>query len=130
MHFAYTIVYVPDVPASLAFYGRAFGFITRFLHESEQYGELDTGATVLAFAALDMAQQHWPGGVLAACQSERPLGVEVALVTDDVAAAHARALKAGAMELAAPALKPWGQTVSWLRCPDGSVVELCTAVTA
>lgn len=126
MHFAYTIIYVPDVPASLAFYGKAFGFITRFLHESEQYGELDTGATVLAFAHEELAGQHWSGGVVSASRSAQPLGMEVAFTCDDVAAAHAHALKVGARELAAPELKPWGQTVSWLRCPDGSVVELCT----
>lgn len=43
-----------------------------------------------------------------------------------VAAAHAQALKAGAIELAAPAAKPWGQVVSYVRCPDGSLVELCS----
>ena len=47
-------------------------------------------------------------------------------MTDDVAAAHAKALAAGADELQAPTAKPWGQTVSYLRCPDGSLVEICT----
>ena len=51
MKFAYTIVYVPDVSASLAFFEKAFGFTRRFLHESGTYGELDTGETTLAFAA-------------------------------------------------------------------------------
>ena len=41
---------------------------------------------------------------------------------------HARALAAGAREMAPPVQKPWGQTVSYLRCPDGLLVELCTAV--
>src|SRR6266487_1481592 len=36
--------YVPDVAASLAFFTRAFGLARRFLHESETYGELETGA--------------------------------------------------------------------------------------
>jgi hypothetical protein len=30
------------------------------------------------------------------------------------------------VELAAPSAKPWGQTVSYVRCPDGTLVELCT----
>lgn len=51
MKFGYTIVYVPDVAASLAFFERAFGFPRRFLHESQTYGELDTGDTTLSFAA-------------------------------------------------------------------------------
>ena len=47
MKFGYTIVYVSSVKDALAFYQEAFGFETRFLHESGQYGELETGATPL-----------------------------------------------------------------------------------
>ena len=35
---------------------------------------------------------------------------------------------AGAQALAAPVTKPWGQTVAYVRCPDGTLVELCTAM--
>ena len=52
MQFAYTIVYVADVAASLAFFERAFGLKARFLHESGSYGELDTGAAGTALAPL------------------------------------------------------------------------------
>ena len=45
MKLAYTILYVPDVSASLQFFERAFGLKRRFLHESGTYGELDTGET-------------------------------------------------------------------------------------
>mgnify|MGYP006317175061 FL=1 len=38
MKFGYTIVYVPDVAASLAFFESAFGLSRRFLHESGSYG--------------------------------------------------------------------------------------------
>ena len=51
MKFGYTIVYVSSVADTLTFYKEAFGFETRFLHESGQYGELNTGGTVLAFAS-------------------------------------------------------------------------------
>ena len=126
----YTIVYVPDVAASLRFYEAAFGLKTRFVHEGGDYGELDTGATTLAFAAHALGDAHFPAGHVRASQSALPLGMEVALVTADVATAHARALACGAQELAAPAAMPWGQVVSWLRAPDGGVVELCTPVSA
>ena len=46
MKFGYTIVYVNSVPEVLSFYERAFGLKTRFLHDSKQYGELETGETV------------------------------------------------------------------------------------
>ncbi|WP_372398782.1 VOC family protein [Azospirillum sp. HJ39] len=128
MKFGYTILYVPDVGASLAFFETAFGLTRRVLAETGDYGELDTGATALAFASQDLALSHYPAGYVFASASDRPLGVEIALVTADVEAAHATALAAGATELAPPKAMPWGQTVSFLRCPDGTLVELCTPV--
>jgi len=61
-------------------------------------------------------------------RSPRPLGMEIGLVTEDVPAAHVAALAAGATELAPPATKPWGQVVSYVRAPDGCLIELCTPV--
>jgi lactoylglutathione lyase len=128
MKLGYTITYVPDVAASLAFFERGFGLQRRFLHESGTYGELDTGETTLSFAAHELGDMNFAGGHVHADTSTQPLGFEIALVTDDVPAAHARALAAGAREIAAPSHKPWGQVVSYVRCPDGILVELCTPV--
>ena len=55
-----------------------------------------------------------------------PLGFEIALVTPDVPALYARAVKAGATVVSKPETKPWGQTVACLRDTDGHIVELCT----
>ncbi|WP_310384196.1 VOC family protein [Roseateles sp.] len=128
MKFAYTIAYVADVAASLAFYEAAFGLATRFLHESGSYGELETGATALAFVDHATARDSVGADYVAAGSSAAPLGIEIGLVCDDVAAAFERAVKAGATALNAPKTKPWGQTVAYLRCPDGTLVELCTAM--
>ncbi|WP_216907045.1 VOC family protein [Synechococcus sp. CCY 0621] len=128
MKFGYTIIYVPDVAQSLAFFEAAFGLRRRFLHESGTYGELDTGETTLAFADHALGDANVPGGLVRADGSQQPLGVEIALVTEDVAAAHLQALQEGATELAAPLIKPWGQTVSYVRAPDGTLIELCTPV--
>jgi catechol 2,3-dioxygenase-like lactoylglutathione lyase family enzyme len=128
MKFGYTIIYVPDVAASLEFFERAFGFKRRFLHESGSYGELETGDTALAFAAHELGDMNFPSGHVAAHSSAKPLGMEVAFVTDDVPSAHADAMAAGATELSSPATKPWGQVVSYVRCPDGTLVELCTPI--
>ncbi|MEZ5464146.1 MAG: VOC family protein [Lysobacteraceae bacterium] len=130
MKLGYTIVYVPDVAASLAFFERAFGLARRFLHESGSYGELETGQTALSFASHELGEMNFPGGHVAAHASEQPLGFELGLVTDDVAAAHAKAIAEGAIELSAPLQKPWGQTVSYVRCPDGILVELCSPMAA
>jgi lactoylglutathione lyase len=126
----YTIVYVPDVNASLTFFEQAFGLPRKFLHDSGTYGELQTGETTLAFAAHALGELNFPGGHVQASASAQPLGFELALVTDQVHEAHAKALSHGAVEMAAPSHKPWGQVVSYVRCPDGVLVELCTPVGA
>ena len=128
MKFGYTIIYVPDVVASLLFFEKAFGLSRRFLHETGTYGELATGETTLAFAAYTLGETNFLGGHVAAHSSVQPLGFEIALLTEDVAQAHAQALAAGAIELAQVKKKPWGQTVSYVRCPDGVLVELCTPI--
>jgi hypothetical protein len=97
------------------------------MHESG-YGELDTGATALAFATHALGKSNLPDGYVQASSSKQPLGIEVALVTESVPEAHARAVSAGAISLKAPMVKPWGQTVSYVRCPDGTLVELCSPV--
>ena len=126
VEFGYTIVYVTDVAATVAFYGRAFGLEVRFVHPSGEYAELETGATALAFVTRDKAAESLPGGFRPVDPGRQPLGMEIALVTPDVAGVHARALSAGATEVAAPTEKPWGQTVSYVRDPEGTLVELAS----
>ncbi|ALT79221.1 MULTISPECIES: VOC family protein [unclassified Roseateles] len=126
MQFAYTIVYVADVAASLAFFEQAFGLKRRFLHESGAYGELDTGATALAFVDHETARDSVGCDYVVAASSAAPLGIEIGFACADVAAAFERAVAAGATALKAPLTKPWGQTVAYVRCPDGTLVELCT----
>ncbi len=128
MKLGYTIIYVPNVAASLTFFEDAFGLSRRFLHESGDYGELETGETTLAFASHELGNTNFPAGFVAASDSNKPLGVEIALVTLSVVEAHAKALAAGATELKEPETKPWGQVVSYVRCPDGTLVEICSPV--
>lgn len=128
MKLGYTIVYVPNVAESLAFFESAFGLSGRFLHESGDYGELETGETTLAFASHELGKINLPSGFIAASESSQPLGFEIAFVTFDVAQAYQTALLAGATEIRAPEAKPWGQIVAYVRCPDGTLVELCSPV--
>lgn len=125
MKFGYTILYVPDVPAALAFYATAFGLETRFLHPGGDYGELETGATALAFVSETLRDAN---GIAARDNraDDRPAGVEIALVTDDVAAAFARAVDAGATTVVDVSQKPWGQQVAYVRDLNGVLVELCS----
>ena len=128
MKFAYTILYVPDVARAVEFYERAFGFQRGFVHESGEYGELQTGETILSFASLTLAPSNVDGGVTPTDMLQPPPAFEVAFSTDDVAGAFARALAAGAVAASAPKLKPWGQTVAYVRDLNGNLVELCTPI--
>jgi catechol 2,3-dioxygenase-like lactoylglutathione lyase family enzyme len=124
----YVILYVKDVAATLAFYEEAFGLSRRFFNDDhgKAYGELETGTARLAFASLEMASSILKQEVVIASPDQAPLGFEIALVTPDVPALYARALKAGATAVSAPEIKPWGQTVAYLRDKAGNLVELCT----
>ncbi len=125
MKLGYVIIYTQDVPAAVGFYERAFGLARRFVADTGEYAELETGATTLAFAHDAMATRNGltvrPNRL-----SEDAAGVEIALVTESVAEAYAKALAAGATAVVPPEAKPWGQTVAYVRDPDGVLVELCT----
>ncbi|WP_180125909.1 VOC family protein [Rhodoferax sp. BLA1] len=123
MQLGYTILYVPDVPATLKFYEAAFGLTTRFLDESGDYGELDTGSTTLAFSAHRLMQQL--GKNPQAADAHAPC-FEIALCTPDVPAALAQAIAAGATPMRPVEVMPWGQTIAYVADINGFLVELCT----
>lgn len=126
MRLGYVIVYVPDVLASVEFYERAFGLTRGFVAESGEYGQMDTGETALGFASEEMGASNLPDGFRAGDLAEAPANVEVGLVDEDVAGAFSHAVQAGATAVAPPAEKPWGQTVAYVRDPDGTLVELAS----
>jgi lactoylglutathione lyase len=127
MQFGYTILYVEDVKASLDFYEKAFGLKMRFFHESGDYGELETGATALAFSSRRLMTQLRKNPYPA---DARAPSFEIAFTTDDVPAALERAVAAGAGLMQPPERMPWGQTVAYVADPDGFLVEICSPMGA
>ena len=121
MKFGYTVIYVDNVEATIAFYEKAFGQ-TRGMVAGDEFGELKTGETKLSFAAKKML--HGEGQF--ASPDGKVLGVEVAFTTADVQKAYDTALAAGAQPVSTPAPMPWGQTVAYVRDNNGFLVELCT----
>jgi lactoylglutathione lyase len=126
MRFGYTILYVSDVEASLEFYERALGQRRRFVHDSGQYAELETGDTALAIAAHELAAANLPGVYRPNDQPGTRPAFEVCFVTDDVQGAFDRAITGGAEAVTSPQTKPWGQDVAYVRDPDGNLVELAS----
>lgn len=121
----YTILYVADVAATLAFYERAFALKRLFLHESGDYGELATGETKLAFSSVTLMTQL--GKTPGKPSAEAPV-FEIAFETDDVSAAFDRAVAAGAKPIQEVRDEPWGQTTSYVSDPNGYLVEICSPV--
>ena len=128
MRLGWTIVYVKSVEAAVRFYRRAFGLELRFITDEKQYAEMDTGATALAFASNHFAGTALPLPIRENDPDEPPAGFTISLLSDDVQADFDHAVAAGATALAAPERKPWGQTVAYLRDPDGVLIELATAI--
>jgi uncharacterized glyoxalase superfamily protein PhnB len=125
VRFRYTIIYVPDVRAAIEFHVRAFGVEAGYIDdEGGQYGELATGDTKLAFVGHEQASTLIEGGYRPVTLDEQPPGMEIAFATDDVDAAYARAVEAGAAPVAEPADKPWGQRIAYVRDLNGLLVEI------
>jgi len=121
----FCLLYTPDVTAKIAFYERAFGMERKFIADGATFGEL-AGDAPLCFADEKLAAQH-VGEIATARPGAAPAAVEVGFIVDDVEAAYARAVEAGAVAHRPPEKKPWGQTVAYVRDLDGVLVELCTA---
>lgn len=125
--YGYTILYVEDVEATLAFYVKAFGFAQKFITPEKDYGELETGGTTLAFASYTVAEYN--GIAIEKRQPEAlPSPFEITFVADDIESAWKQAIEAGAEIVKEPTQKPWGQTVGYLRDMNGFLVEMCTRV--
>jgi lactoylglutathione lyase len=128
MRFGYTLIYVDDVPATLAQWQAAFGLETRYLHEDGIYGEVETGdgGTTLAFVHREFGRGHFEDDDARAHFDGRPGCLEIALLTDDVPAAYARAVGAGLTAIRPPFTQAWGQVVGWVKDAAGVLVELAT----
>ena len=126
--FAYTILYVEDVTRTIGFYEKAFGFKQRFVTPDNSYGELISGDSTLSFASKTLAYSNLKDGFLESDLKQKPFGIEIGFTTDDVPKTIREAIEAGALLVAEPKTKPWGQIVAYVRDLDGFLIEICTPV--
>jgi len=127
--YSYTIMYVKQVEATVAFYESAFGFERKFITPEEDYAELISGDTTLAFAAVELAKMNLSQG-FTTVNKDRVMGIELGFVVEDVEYAVQRAVAAGASIYEPVKVKPWGQTVAYVTDCNGFLIELCTAMQA
>lgn len=125
MKFKYAILYVENVEKTLDFYQQAFGFKKSFLHESGDYGELDTGNTTISFSSLALMNQLGKGAV--APNPSAPV-FELAFEIDDVPKALHQAVNAGAELVQDAQDMPWGQTIGYVHDLNGFLIEICTPI--
>ncbi|MDZ7878788.1 MAG: VOC family protein [Saprospiraceae bacterium] len=122
----YTILYVSDVTKSIEFYEAAFGFERKFITPENDYGELLTGETTLSFVSKELASSNLKNGFIESTQGNKPFGIELALVTENVAGIIEKSATLGAIIVEKPIQKPWGQTVGYICDIDGFLLEICT----
>jgi catechol 2,3-dioxygenase-like lactoylglutathione lyase family enzyme len=120
------MLWVADVPASVDFYEKAFGLERAWVRDEGDYAQMSTGETTLQFAVETAAPTS--GVDIRLNRADGPAaGMQLSLVVDDVPAAFDQAVNAGAIAVADPVTKPWGQVVAYVRDPDGVLVELSNA---
>lgn len=124
----YTIMYVNDVVKAVEFYESSFGFKRKFLPPENDYAELETGSTTLAFASKELANTNLKNGFLESSITNKPFGMEIALTTDDVNATIEASVKNGAVLVVEPVIKAWGQVIAYIRDLDGFLIEICTPI--
>lgn len=124
----YTILYVSNVTKSVEFYELAFGFQRKFITPENDYAELFTGETTISFVSIELANSNLKNGFLMSKQANKPFGIELALITENVQEIIDKALEFGAIVEEKPIEKPWGQIVGYIRDIDGFLLEICTPI--
>ena len=74
MKYAYTIIYVENVPETIEFYKKAFGFEQKFVTPENDYGELISGETTIAFASIELGNSNFKQGFEKQINQKKPLG--------------------------------------------------------
>src|SRR6185437_13213072 len=101
MKLTYVILYVNNVTDSVAFYQKAFGIKHRFIHESGDYAEMDTGEVTIAFCAHNLAKDILKQNYLKAAQGQL-IGSQISFEPHNLKEAYETALENGAKSITAP----------------------------
>ncbi|CAM4135810.1 MULTISPECIES: VOC family protein [Flavobacterium] len=128
MKYGYTILYVYSVTETIEFYEKAFGFSRKFITPQNDYGELISGETTIAFASIELGKSNFKNGFIPTNRTEKPFGVELVFVTENIELDFKKAVEMGATEFEPLTEKPWGQKVGYVRDNNGFLIEICTPI--
>ncbi|KZN28756.1 glyoxalase [Pseudoalteromonas luteoviolacea S2607] len=123
MHFLKTVIYVDDVEEVLDFYFQAFGLSAHSVTENGDYGELETGTVLLAFATHPVAQSQFKQTYIRSQPKQPALGFELTLGCENVSSSYDKAVAAGAEPLSAPSQKGI-HTQAYVRAIEGTLIAL------
>lgn len=116
----YLILYVSDLPASIAFYRDVIGMSLKFVDAG--YAEFATQGA--RFALYERRRAEW---LIGGTVSPGP-AAEVVFVVDDVDTQARRLTELGIPILSTPADRPWGHRTVHVADPDGFVVEFAQEI--
>ncbi len=128
MKYSYTILYVENVTETIGFYEKAFGFSRKFITSENDYGELISGETTIAFASIELGNSNFKRGFEKMNNSEKPYGIELAFTTENIESDFKNAINSGATEFEPLTEKPWGQKVGYVRDNNGFLIEICSPI--
>jgi len=116
----YVVLVVEDLERSLAFYVGTLGLYLG--HRAGPYAQLTTGRSRIALYERGALAESL-GQPLRAPEPDAP-GFQLGFKVEDVDAAYAELLDAGALGVGGPTDRPWGQRSARVRDPDGHLIEL------
>ena len=106
MKYGYTIIYVENVIETIEFYEKAFGFQQKFVTPENDYGELISGETTIAFASIELGNTNFKNGFLKTNVDGKPFGIEMAFVSEIIESDFKKAIEMGATEFEPLSEKP------------------------
>jgi catechol 2,3-dioxygenase-like lactoylglutathione lyase family enzyme len=120
----YVVRFVGALAPAIDFYAGVLGLT--LTKRTEHWAQFDCGSVRLGL--YERAAMAEVLGVEEAILGTPPGAVELAFEVEDVDAAHAAAVAAGARSLQPPADRYWGERTAYLFDPDGGLVELLTRI--
>lgn len=100
--FSHDVFYVKNVLKAIDFYESVFDFKPKYIHESNEYAEIDIGKGIMAFASTGV-----PKECVKYDMECRP-GSVVVFTVSDVQKFYEKAIRKGAVGLVPPKQAPWG----------------------
>ncbi|HEX6255657.1 MAG TPA: VOC family protein [Euzebyales bacterium] len=120
----YIVLIVADLDRSVRFYADVLGLPLG--HRSGPYAQFSTGVTRMSLYEREAMATTLRVDALHPPRPDAP-GFELGFKVDDVDAAYAELVAAGADAVTAPHDRPWGQRTAYVADPDGHLIELVSA---